>query len=97
MTRRVVIIGAGPGGLAAAMLLAHAGAEVSVLERLPKVGGRSGTIVADGFRFDLLVGGGLLRKVREERVWIVRAALSVRGGMGGKVVLEHEQKCQGVA
>jgi phytoene desaturase len=53
MTRRAVIIGAGPGGLAAAMLLAHAGAEVSVLERLPKVGGRSGTIVADGFRFDL--------------------------------------------
>jgi phytoene desaturase len=49
----VVIIGAGPGGLAAAMLLANAGAEVTVLERLSRVGGRSGTIEADGFRFDL--------------------------------------------
>ncbi|MGE0226320.1 MAG: phytoene desaturase family protein [Acetobacteraceae bacterium] len=46
MTRRVAIIGAGPGGLASAMLLAHAGAEVTVYERLGCVGGRSGSIVA---------------------------------------------------
>jgi phytoene desaturase len=50
--RRVVIIGAGPGGLAAALLLARAGADVTVLERLPRVGGRSGTLAAEGFRFD---------------------------------------------
>ncbi len=52
MSRRVVIVGAGPGGLVAALLLARAGADVTVLERLPEVGGRSGTITADGFRFD---------------------------------------------
>jgi len=56
-TPRVSIIGAGPGGLAAAMLLAHAGADVVVHERLGRVGGRSGTIVADSqvgqFRFDM--------------------------------------------
>ncbi len=56
--RRIGIIGAGPGGLAAAMLLTRAGADVTVFERLPRVGGRSGTIVApcpDGgsFRFDM--------------------------------------------
>jgi phytoene desaturase len=50
--RRVVIVGAGPGGLAASMLLAYAGADVTVLERLPRVGGRSGTLAANGFRFD---------------------------------------------
>jgi phytoene desaturase len=50
--KRVVIIGAGPGGLAAAMLLAHAGLQVTVLERLPMVGGRTSSFSAEGFRFD---------------------------------------------
>ena len=50
---RVVIAGAGPGGLAAAMLLARAGAEVVVLERKDRVGGRSATLQAGGFKFDL--------------------------------------------
>lgn len=50
--RKVVIVGAGPGGLAAAMQLAHAGADVTVLERRDRVGGRTSTIEVDGFRFD---------------------------------------------
>ena len=56
-TRRVGIVGAGPGGLAAAMLLARAGAEVTVHERSSVVGGRSSTIEAASpagrFRFDM--------------------------------------------
>jgi len=52
-TRRVIIVGAGPGGLAAALLLAHAGVHVRVVEKLPRVGGRCSAIEADGFRFDL--------------------------------------------
>ena len=52
-TKRVVIIGAGPGGLASAMLLAGAGYDVTVLERQPRVGGRTTTIGENGFRFDL--------------------------------------------
>jgi len=50
---RIVIIGAGPGGLAAAMLLARAGLRVTVLERQSQVGGRTTTLAANGFRFDL--------------------------------------------
>ncbi|MFM7291803.1 MAG: phytoene desaturase family protein, partial [Planctomycetia bacterium] len=54
MTRTVNIIGAGPGGLAAAMLLAQAGLRVRVLERLDVPGGRTSTIsTPEGFRFDL--------------------------------------------
>jgi phytoene desaturase len=53
MAKRVVIVGAGPGGLAGAMLLAHAGFQVTVLERLPFVGGRTSTLTEQGFRFDL--------------------------------------------
>jgi phytoene desaturase len=57
MTKSVAIVGAGPGGLAAAMLLAHAGADVTVHERLNRIGGRSSTIEAPSrsgtFRFDM--------------------------------------------
>jgi len=50
--RRVVIVGAGPGGLTTAIQLAHAGADVTVLESRPQVGGRCSSIYANGFRFD---------------------------------------------
>ncbi len=51
--KKVCIVGAGPGGLVSAMLLAKAGLEVTVLERLPQVGGRTSTLSADGFHFDV--------------------------------------------
>ena len=51
--RTALIVGAGPGGLAAALLLAKAGVRVRVLERLPRVGGRCSAIEHDGYRFDL--------------------------------------------
>jgi phytoene desaturase len=51
--KSAVIIGAGPGGLAAAMLLAKGGVQVTVLERLPKPGGRCSSIEAEGFKFDI--------------------------------------------
>lgn len=52
MSRHVVVIGAGPGGLTAAALLAKSGLRVTVLERLPHLGGRTSNFVAHGFRFD---------------------------------------------
>src|SRR5262245_6726485 len=51
--KRIIIIGAGPGGLAVAMLLANAGFRVTILERQPFVGGRTSTFRDRGFRFDL--------------------------------------------
>ncbi len=49
---RVVIIGGGISGLASAALLAKEGHTVTVLEKQPAVGGRAGSWVEDGFRFD---------------------------------------------
>jgi phytoene desaturase len=51
-TQKVVIVGAGPGGLAAAILLAKSGVEVTVVEKRLTVGGRTSTIERDGFKFD---------------------------------------------
>src|SRR5437867_10409753 len=53
MAKRVVIVGAGPGGLAAAMLLARAGVPVRVIERQPHVGGRTSALGGAGYTFDL--------------------------------------------
>lgn len=50
--KKVVVVGAGPGGLAAAMQLAHAGCDVTILERRDRVGGRTSAIERNGFRFD---------------------------------------------
>ncbi len=50
--RKVVIVGAGPGGLATAMQLAHAGCDVTIIERRDRVGGRTSAIEKEGFRFD---------------------------------------------
>ena len=50
--RKIGIVGAGPGGLTSAMLLAHQGFDVTVLEMANEVGGRSAPIHLDGFTFD---------------------------------------------
>jgi phytoene desaturase len=51
-TDRVVIVGAGLGGLACALHLAGAGREVTVVEKAPIPGGRAGRLVVDGYEFD---------------------------------------------
>ncbi|BAJ50442.1 phytoene dehydrogenase [Candidatus Caldarchaeum subterraneum] len=50
---RIVVVGAGVGGLAAAALLAREGHEVTVAEKNNNVGGRAGVLSRDGFTFDM--------------------------------------------
>jgi protoporphyrinogen oxidase len=52
-TDEIVVIGAGPAGLTAALQLAKAGYRCLVLEADDVVGGLSRTVVADGYRFDI--------------------------------------------
>jgi phytoene desaturase len=49
---RVVVVGAGVGGLAAAIRLSHAGHSVTVLEQTAAAGGKAGRWEASGFAFD---------------------------------------------
>ncbi len=49
---RVVVVGAGVGGLAAAARLAALGHDVTICEAEQQVGGKLGVYVRDGFRFD---------------------------------------------
>jgi len=51
-TNKVVIVGAGLGGLSAALRLAGAGREVTIIEREAVPGGRNGLLIDQGYRFD---------------------------------------------
>lgn len=52
MTKRIAVIGAGPGGLACAMLLAGKGYQVDIYEKQSYVGGRTSALRKDGYVFD---------------------------------------------
>ncbi|RKR89025.1 phytoene desaturase [Micromonospora pisi] len=51
-TDRVVVVGAGLGGLACALHLAGSGRQVTVVEREPVPGGRAGRLSLGGYEFD---------------------------------------------
>lgn len=51
--QQVVVIGAGLGGLSAAISLASEGFQVELLEKNDKVGGKLNILTRDGFTFDL--------------------------------------------
>ncbi|WP_285474608.1 phytoene desaturase family protein [Actinoplanes sp. NBRC 101535] len=51
-TERVVVVGAGLGGLACALHLAAAGRQVTVVEREPVPGGRAGRLALGAYEFD---------------------------------------------
>ncbi|MBK8304248.1 MAG: phytoene desaturase [Chloracidobacterium sp.] len=53
MNKKVVIIGAGIGGLGAAGLFARKGYEVTVVEKNANLGGRANIFEHDGFKFDM--------------------------------------------
>ena len=50
--KSVVIIGAGPGGLAAGMILAHRGFSVTIVEKDEAIGGRTAAIQLGEYTFD---------------------------------------------
>ena len=52
MGKRVVIVGAGPGGLTAGMILAKRGYDVTVVEKRECVGGRNAALRVGEFVFD---------------------------------------------
>ncbi len=49
---RIAVVGAGPGGLTAGMILAHRGAEVEIFEKENQPGGRNRALRLGQFKFD---------------------------------------------
>ena len=48
---QVLIVGAGPGGLTAAMMLAKAGVKVTMIEKCEDVGGRTKIVEKETIKF----------------------------------------------
>ncbi len=50
---RVAIVGAGPGGLAAGLLLASQGYDIEIFEARSEIGGRNGRLQLGEYSFDI--------------------------------------------
>jgi phytoene desaturase len=64
--KHVIVVGAGPGGLTAAMILARRGYRVTVCEAAQRVGGRNGAIQAGPYVFDIGPTFLMLKQVLDE-------------------------------
>ena len=53
MNKKIIIVGAGPGGLAAAMLLTSKGYSVDIYEKKDRVGGRNSYFKLGDYLFDI--------------------------------------------
>lgn len=86
---RVIVVGAGLGGLAAAIRLAAAGRPVTLLEKNERVGGKLNLIEAQGYTFD--TGPSLLTMP-----WVIEELFAAAGRrMGDYLQLEQvEPTCR---
>lgn len=66
MKKKIVVVGAGVGGLASAIRLQHAGYQVELYEKESTPGGKMNQIEMDGYRFDLGPSIVMMPKVYQE-------------------------------
>ena len=88
---KAAIIGAGLGGLSAAVELAASGASVTVFEASSGPGGKAGTVVIDGVEVDtgpsVLTMPDVLEKI------LARGGRDMAEEAGGKGVVEEGDPC----
>lgn len=64
--KKILIVGAGPGGLTAGMMLANKGHDVTIYEKHTEVGGRNGAIKLGDYTFDIGPTFLMMKHVYEE-------------------------------
>ncbi|ROQ41613.1 phytoene dehydrogenase-like protein [Frondihabitans sp. PhB188] len=110
MTDDAIVVGAGPNGLAAAVVLARAGVKVTVLERNDTIGGgaRTAELTLPGFRHDVCsavhpmgaVSGFFRRFELDKRIRMITPDVSyahpLDGGRAGIAYRDLEQTVAGL-
>ena len=86
-SKRVVVIGAGLGGLSAAIALATEGFDVELIEKNDKVGGKLNILTKDGFTFDL--GPSILTMPHIFEALFTRAGKNMQDYVGIQKVEPH--------
>ena len=87
-SKKVFIVGAGPGGLATAMVLARRGVDVTVFEKDEVIGGRSKELKLGPYSFDLgptflmmkYVLDDLINEISGDEDRIIERATMVKNG-----------------
>ncbi|MBS1536858.1 MAG: phytoene desaturase [Bacteroidetes bacterium] len=74
--KKVIIVGAGPGGLSSGMILAQKGLDVDIYEKKDIVGGRNGFIQAGEYKFDIGPTFFLMKDVLERLFQICKRDLN---------------------
>jgi phytoene desaturase len=67
--KHIVVVGSGPGGLSAAMLLAARGFKVTLLEKDSVVGGRNASFDINGYKFDTGPTFLMMKFILDEIFW----------------------------
>ena len=85
--KKVIVIGAGLGGLSAAISLASEGFSVTLIEKNDKVGGKLNYLVKEGFTFDL--GPSILTMPHIFETLFMRAGKNIRDYVVFEPVYPH--------
>lgn len=98
-SQKITVIGAGLGGLSAAISLKAAGYDVTNFEKNAQIGGKLNVMEMDGFTFDLYQEPGLMPIIQfDYGLWYVRGGMyNLANGLEKELRIQGAQSHQEIS